>query len=263
MRSIVRVPLTFYVMALELSRQSRWAHAFAVAPAALAEPVQRVSAPPPPTCSSVGAARLVAGAPLFHNPWRLRGPSTPLRALSSAGQTLQRPPARGPTLHVYVFVTIVGWGKNTLLDTMLPELRGLEPCPTWHLGAAADATDGQNLPSLFEGPDMQQPTILESDTIGAKQFWPAVQESVLRTDDETVHHLFLNKNFPPNAWSGARKKLGEYCKSTNRPLILYAIVPNRYLLPIKANAKVICKYIQRHDICKVRTSKSIIHADLS
>jgi len=142
-----------------------------------------------------------------------------------------------------VFVTIVGWGKNTLLDTMLPELRGLEPCPTWHLGAAADVTDGQSLPSLFEGPDMQQPTILESDTIGAKQFWPAVQESVLRTDDETVHHLFLNKNFPPNAWSGTRKKLGEFCKSANRALILYAIVPNRYLLPIKANTKVICEYI--------------------
>jgi hypothetical protein len=40
---------------------------------------------------------------------------------SAAG--LLRPPARGPTLHVYMFVTIVGWGKNTLLDVMLPELR--------------------------------------------------------------------------------------------------------------------------------------------
>ena len=143
--------------------------------------------------------------------------------------TLLPPPARGPTIHVYVFVTIVGWGKNTLLDVMLPQLRGQEPCPTWHLGGGADTEDGETLPSLFEGPDLQPPLILESDTLGAKQFWPAVKEAVLRTEDETVHHLFLNKNFPPNAWHGARKKLQEYCKTVNRPLILYAIVPRRLI----------------------------------
>ena len=55
--------------------------------------------------------------------------------LASSGASLLPPPVRGPALHVYVFVTIVGWGKNTLLDVMLPELRGqevssaLNPCP--------------------------------------------------------------------------------------------------------------------------------------
>ena len=137
--------------------------------------------------------------------------------------TLLRPPARGPTLHVYLFVTIVGWGKNTLLDEMLPELRGQDPCPTWHLGGGADSSDEGTLPGLFEGPEMQSPRILESDTIGAKRFWSAVQEAVC--DNEGVHHLFLNKNFPPNAWPGARRKLLEYSKTSNRPLILYAIVP--------------------------------------
>ena len=54
---------------------------------------------------------------------------------ASRGASLLPPPVRGPALHVYVFVTIVGWGKNTLLDVMLPELRGqevsstLNPCP--------------------------------------------------------------------------------------------------------------------------------------
>lgn len=47
----------------------------------------------------------------------------------------------------------------------------------------------------------------------------------MRADDATVHHLFLNKNFPPNAWHGARRKLVEYCKTANRSLILYAVVP--------------------------------------
>ena len=140
--------------------------------------------------------------------------------------TLLQPPSRGPTIHIYLFVTIVGWGKNTLLDAMLPELRGKEPCPTWHLGGGADDTDEETLPGLFEGPDLEPPTILESDTLGAKQFWPAVKEAILRTDDDTTHHLFLNKNFPPNAWQGARKKLIQYCKSANRPVILYAIVPS-------------------------------------
>ena len=148
--------------------------------------------------------------------------------------SLLRPPARGPTLHVYLFVTIVGWGKNTLLDEMLPSLRGKagkEACPTWHLGGASDAADEQILPGLFEGPELQPPTILESDAIGAKNFWPAVQEAVMRSDDETVYHLFLNKNFPPNAWLGARKKLLEYCKTANRAPIIYAVVPRRSICP--------------------------------
>ena len=73
---------------------------------------------------------------------------------------------------------------------------------------------------------MQPPTVLESDTIGAKQFWPAVKEAILRNDEETVHHLFLNKNFPPNAWPGARNKLFEYAKEANRALVIYAVVPS-------------------------------------
>jgi hypothetical protein len=145
-------------------------------------------------------------------------------AASDAGAALLRPPARGPTLHAYVFVTIVGWGKNTLLDEMLPEIRGRDPCPTWHLGGGADGSDEGSLPGLFEGPELQAPTVLESDTLGPKRFWSAVEDAVC--DDDKVHHLFLNKNFPPNAWQGAKRRLLEYCKTANRALILYAIVPN-------------------------------------
>lgn len=165
------------------------------------------------------------------------GPGKGIRmsvATEDSTVSLLRPPARGPTLHVYLFVTIVGWGKNTLLDEMLPSLRGKagkEACPTWHLGGASDAADEQILPGLFEGPELQAPTILESDAIGAKNFWPAVQEAVMRSDDETVYHLFLNKNFPPNAWLGARKKLLEYCKTANRAPIIYAVVPRRSICP--------------------------------
>ena len=49
---------------------------------------------------------------------------------ASSGASLLPPPVRGPALHVYVFVTIVGWGKNTLLDVMLPEIRGQEVSST-------------------------------------------------------------------------------------------------------------------------------------
>jgi hypothetical protein len=103
-------------------------------------PGARVRDPAPE--QTAGRARLHA------LPWRCRPPpyaparhsaAADLRALpvgaggrgaggkrASSGASLLPPPVRGPALHVYVFVTIVGWGKNTLLDVMLPELRGQE-----------------------------------------------------------------------------------------------------------------------------------------
>ena len=248
-RGVPSVPFSLSLLALGYLRSSRCC----TAQLSFVGPIR--SAPGPPSMQSGGGPLWEASARLrprqhLRDPLRrgiqlrvqskeLRGVAHRVHALQCSGATqgsrttaaqsaveLLRPPSRGPTLHAYLFVTIVGWGKNTLLDAMLPALRsGKEPCPTWHLGGGADASDSTSLPGLFEGPNLESPTILESDALGSKRFWPTVRTSVMRTEDETVHHLFLNKNFPPNAWPGARTKLQEFCKAANRPLIIYAVVP--------------------------------------
>lgn len=78
-------------------------------------------------------------------------------------------------LHVYVFCTIVGWGKNVFLETL----------------------------STMEEEDLKSrlgdiPRVLESDVIGGKKFWPEVGKTI---QNKTLgSHLFLNKNFPSNSW---------------------------------------------------------------
>jgi hypothetical protein len=56
-------------------------------------------------------------------------------------------------VHVFLFITIVGWGKNSLLDQML-------------------ANKGIMQEVFRDG----VPTILESDVIGANRFWGEVHD---------------------------------------------------------------------------------------
>ena len=84
----------------------------------------------------------------------------------------------GKSLHVYAFVTMVGWGKNTLLN----ELSSLD-------ATSCKEYFGSSIP----------PVILESDEIGKDKFWPVVEQTI-RDGDNDFDHLILNKNFPPNSW---------------------------------------------------------------
>eukprot|EP00286_Rhodomonas_abbreviata_P023076 CAMPEP_0181295900 /NCGR_PEP_ID=MMETSP1101-20121128/4401_1 /TAXON_ID=46948 /ORGANISM="Rhodomonas abbreviata, Strain Caron Lab Isolate" /LENGTH=278 /DNA_ID=CAMNT_0023400697 /DNA_START=392 /DNA_END=1225 /DNA_ORIENTATION=+ len=119
--------------------------------------------------------------------------------MSPSAPKFDQPPR---DLNVYVFLTFIGWGKNTFLNSLV----SLEP---------ADLIEhfGQEEP----------PLILESDVIGGKKFWREVQSTIR---NETLGaHLVLNKNFPPNAWQGAKRRLKDACLESNRNLILHAVLP--------------------------------------
>ena len=128
----------------------------------------------------------------------------PLCMEEAAPQLLQSKPKQPAVLNVYVFLTIVGWGKNILME----QIQALPP---------------KEMAAVFgRGPP---PMVLESDAIGAKRFWPRVRRTIIDKDTPVGTHLFLNKNFPPNAWTGARKKLEEFCVEGGVSLRLHAIVP--------------------------------------
>ena len=128
----------------------------------------------------------------------------PLCMEAAAPELLQSKPKQPAVLNVYVFLTIVGWGKNILME----QIQALPP-------KEMAEVFGTGLP----------PAVLESDAIGAKRFWPRVRRTIIDTDTPVGTHLFLNKNFPPNAWTGARKKLEEFCAEGGVSLRLHAIVP--------------------------------------
>eukprot|EP00960_Hanusia_phi_P005501 160133-Hanusia_phi.AAC.1 len=106
-------------------------------------------------------------------------------------------------LHVYTFVTMVGWGKNTFLNELF-------------------AIDAISCDRYFGQPTA--PIILESDEIGKDQFWSAVQETI-KGGGADLRHLILNKNFPPNSWKGTVDRLKMICNERNRSLCLHAVVP--------------------------------------
>ncbi|EKX39357.1 hypothetical protein GUITHDRAFT_114554 [Guillardia theta CCMP2712] len=109
----------------------------------------------------------------------------------------------GKSLHVYAFVTMVGWGKNTLLN----ELSSLD-------ATSCKEHFGSSIP----------PVILESDEIGKDKFWPVVEKTIKDGDDD-LDHLILNKNFPPNSWKGTVKRLKRVCEEKQRNLCIHAIFP--------------------------------------
>ena len=73
-----------------------------------------------------------------------------LQKCSQANEDDSFPPAKSSLdpLHVFLFITIVGWGKNTLLETMLSRKE-----------------------IMREAFGDQVPTILESDVVGANKYW--------------------------------------------------------------------------------------------
>jgi len=133
-------------------------------------------------------------------------PCRPMYACTgSAQEVLRDKPRPAEVLNVYVFLTIVGWGKNILMEQV--QALPLDDIAV-HFGEA------------------RAPVVLESDAIGAKRFWPQVRRTIVNGDGAGLGgHLFLNKNFPPNSWPGARSKLEEYCSEAGRALRIHAIVP--------------------------------------
>jgi hypothetical protein len=75
-------------------------------------------------------------------------------------------------VHVFLFITIVGWGKNSLLDKMLADKRIMQE-------VFGDVV----------------PTILESDVIGANRFWGEVSHSF-----RSRNHLFYSIQLKNSWW---------------------------------------------------------------
>jgi len=108
--------------------------------------------------------------------------------------------AAAPILHVVMFVTMVGWGKNALCEA----LRLQDPSLEEQLGLDAGG----------------RAVILEGDALG-HSFWDMAARQARQPD---VRLLILNRNFPPNSWEPSRRKMLEAVKGA-RHVHLIALVP--------------------------------------
>mmetsp|Transcript_17618 Transcript_17618/g.48850 ORF Transcript_17618/g.48850 Transcript_17618/m.48850 type:complete len:204 (-) Transcript_17618:2049-2660(-) len=114
---------------------------------------------------------------------------------------------RGPPsgqLLVLMFVTMVGWGKNSLCDELMrrkpnPLLSLVTPMPP------PEQTDAIKL--------------LESDVLKTN-FWNSVNQAMAI---EQLRVLVLNRNFPPNSWAPSISKLREFARARGRKVGTFAI----------------------------------------
>ena len=110
-------------------------------------------------------------------------------------------------LHVVMFVTMVGWGKNALCESLQ------------HLSAAAEGGRG-GLEQQLGLPEGARACVLEGDALGG-HFWNEVGR---QARCEQVHLLILNRNFPPNSWEPSCRKIMQ-AVAGQRAVRFVALVP--------------------------------------
>lgn len=102
---------------------------------------------------------------------------------------------------VMVFLTMAGWGKNHLVDAM----HALSP-------AGFEAAFGMPKAAMVE---------LEKDKLN-DTWWREVERAFA---SDSCALLVLNRNLPPNAWSGTAHELQLIARRTLRSITFAAIVP--------------------------------------
>ena len=118
--------------------------------------------------------------------------------------------AGGAPIHVLMFVTMVGWGKNVLCDALAQ----------MSASSSSSVAAGLRLEEELGLTAGAQVVILEGDALG-KGFWRAVSQHVRQ---HHVQVLILNRNFPPNSWEPSRRKVMDAAEGIRR-VNFVALVP--------------------------------------
>ncbi|EKX47290.1 hypothetical protein GUITHDRAFT_106740 [Guillardia theta CCMP2712] len=140
-----------------------------------------------------------------------------MAAMRAARERMIKPPkelvqgGRGSpfsTIHIVMFVTVVGWGKNAICDK-------LEAIHKQSLAGGGGGLHG--LLGLPEG----ELCVLEGDHL-KKTFWTEVEKVFRR---KSMNLLILNRNFPPNSWATSLSKLDKAGKMAGRSFHVSAALP--------------------------------------